>query len=168
MVGRAKAKSAKKTRAKTMRRPLFAPTELRSMRRAREVTSSFHALTRALNDPCVDKAAREAAVRTVRDSGGMEALREAYQAASALTTTRHRTAKWAFSVLTRLDRRPKRGERRLRALEVGAINTDLMSAKFLDVRAIDIKSRHPKLSKLIFLIYRWKRGRTTSCTRAWC
>ena len=123
---------------------------MRSMRRAREVTSSFHELTRALTDPSVDGAAREAARRTVRDAGGVEALREAYQAASALTTSRHRTAKWTFSVLTRLERRPKRGEGRLRALEVGAINTDLMSAKFLDVRAVDIKSRHPKIEQIDF------------------
>lgn len=83
-------------------------------------------------------------------AGGVDALRDEYQRASALTTTRHRTAKFTFSVLTKLGRRPKRGERPLRTLEVGAINTDLMSAKFLDVRAIDVKSRHPKIEQIDF------------------
>ena len=85
-------------------------------------------------------------MKTLESIGG----REAYQAASALTTSRHRTAKWTFSVLTRLGRRPGRGERALRTLEVGAINTDLMSAKFLDVRAIDVRSRHPKIEQIDF------------------
>ena len=132
----------KKRRAAT--KPLFA--SMKSMKRAREVTSEFHAVTRVLDDARASKEAKARAKATLEAMGG----RDAYQEASALTTARHRTAKWTFSVLTRRNRRPKRGERALKTLEVGAINTDLMSAKFLDVRAIDVKSRHPKIEQLDF------------------
>ena len=103
-------------------------------------------VTRVLDDAKASKEAKARAKATLEAIGG----RDAYQEASALTTRRHRTAKWTFSVLTRRNRRPKRGERALKTLEVGAINTDLMSAKFLDVRAIDVKSRHPKIEQLDF------------------
>jgi 25S rRNA (adenine2142-N1)-methyltransferase len=119
---------------------------MKSMKRARAVTSEFHEATRVLDDAHASKEAKTKAKATLERIGG----RDAYQAASALTTTRHRTAKWTFSVLTKMDRRPKRGEKALKTLEVGAINTDLMSAKFLDVRAIDVKSQHPKIEQVDF------------------
>jgi 25S rRNA (adenine2142-N1)-methyltransferase len=129
----------KKTKAKALK-PLFAPI-VRSMKRAREVTSAFHAHTRTLSDGAASAHAKAAALEALDELGG----RQAYQEASVLTTTRHRTSKWTFAMLTKRGMRPKKGERALRALEVGAINTDLMSAKWLDVRAIDIKSQHPKI-----------------------
>jgi len=140
--GRARMASGKR---RAPPRPLFAPA-MRSMKKAREVTTKFHDATRTLESRTASREARAAAEATLDAIGG----REAYQAASALTTSRHRTAKWTFSVLTRLGRRPGRGERALRTLEVGAINTDLMSAKFLDVRAIDVRSRHPKIEQIDF------------------
>ena len=114
-------------------KPLFA--SMKSMKRARAVTTEFHGVTRVLDDAKASKEAKARAKATLEAIGG----RDAYQEASALTTRRHRTAKWTFSVLTKKNRRPKRGERALKTLEVGAINTDLMRAKFLDVRAIDVK-----------------------------
>ena len=143
--GRTIRRTMAKGKRRGVARPLFAPA-MRSMKRAREVTRKFHDATRALEDGDSSREVRERAVKTLESIGG----REAYQAASALTTSRHRTAKWTFSVLTRLGRRPGRGERALRTLEVGAINTDLMSAKFLDVRAIDVRSRHPKIEQIDF------------------
>ena len=44
--------------------------------------------------------------------------RASYQAASELTTARHRTSKWVFSVLTKLGLRPMKGQPLLKVLEV--------------------------------------------------
>jgi 25S rRNA (adenine2142-N1)-methyltransferase len=65
--------------------------------------------------------------------------RQAYQEASVLTTTRHRTCKWVFAMITRLGLRPGKQSPPLRLLEVGAVNTQLMSVPWLAVRAIDIQ-----------------------------
>ena len=45
--------------------------------------------------------------------------RAAYQAASELTTSKHRVSKWVFSVLTELGLRPSKGQPPLPLLEVG-------------------------------------------------
>ena len=45
--------------------------------------------------------------------------RAAYQAASELTTSKHRVSKWVFSVLTELGLRPSKGQPSLPLLEVG-------------------------------------------------
>jgi len=131
---------------KKAKKPLFPALEIRSMKRAREITHAFHAHTRVVSSRAASKKAKEAAKAGIEELGG----REAYQAASALTTTRHRTTKWTFAMLTKMGMRPKKGEGKLKALEVGAINLDFMSAKWLDVRAIDIESRHPKIVKSDF------------------
>ena len=145
MSGGAGGGKQKKKKPTKQKKPLFGPG-MRSMKRARSVTSEFHRLTRILDGTQANGREKEEAKRQLEEIGG----RAAYQEASVLTTKRHRTAKWTFSMLTKRDFRPKSGERRLRTLEVGAINTDLMSAKFLDVRAIDIRSQHPKIEQIDF------------------
>ena len=44
--------------------------------------------------------------------------RASYQAASELTTSRHRTCKWIFSLLTQMQLRPGKGQPPLKLLEV--------------------------------------------------
>ena len=44
--------------------------------------------------------------------------RASYQAASELTTSRHRTSKWIFSLLTHMKLRPSKGQAPLKVLEV--------------------------------------------------
>lgn len=44
--------------------------------------------------------------------------RASYQAASELTTSRHRTCKWIFSLLTQMELRPGKGQPPLKVLEV--------------------------------------------------
>lgn len=44
--------------------------------------------------------------------------RASYQAASELTTARHRTSKWIFSILTQMKLRPSKGQPPLKVLEV--------------------------------------------------
>ena len=65
--------------------------------------------------------------------------RTAYQEASELTTTRHRTSKWVFAIITQLGLRPTTNRHPLSLLEIGAVNTQLLSIPWLEVRAIDIQ-----------------------------
>ena len=44
--------------------------------------------------------------------------RASYQAASELTTSKHRTSKWMFSLLTQMGLRPGKGQPPLKVLEV--------------------------------------------------
>jgi 25S rRNA (adenine2142-N1)-methyltransferase len=76
--------------------------------------------------------------------------RSAYQDASILSTSFHKTSKWVFQLLTRLERRPKSKEPPLRVLEVGAINTQLLSCPWLHVRAIDLNSKHDLIEQCDF------------------
>ena len=136
---------------KKRKRPL-APPPLKSLKRARQVTSAFHAATRAL-DEALSKGDAEAAAsarRAVEAAGG----REAYQQASAAATGRHRTAsRFVWSHLTRLGLREKRKEKtgdrkkkknkdrdKPRLLEIGAINTQLLSTPWLQVRSVDLRA----------------------------
>lgn len=136
-------------RSKLRRAPLV-PPPLRSLARARTVTSEFHRLTRAM------QAAREAGAPVAQLQAELEALggRAAYQAASALTTARHRTAKYVFSALTRLGLRPAPGAPPLPLLEVGAVNTQLISVPWLATRAIDLRSSHPRIEQRDFFTLR--------------
>mmetsp|Transcript_5303 Transcript_5303/g.17602 ORF Transcript_5303/g.17602 Transcript_5303/m.17602 type:complete len:172 (-) Transcript_5303:784-1299(-) len=124
------------------RRPLVeAPHRpMRSMRRAREVTSKFHEHTHAIAAAQArgDRAAAQEAQEALDALGG----RDAYQQASILTTERSKhTSKWLFSILTKNGMRPGKGQPPLKVLEVGAVNTQILSVPWLDVRAIDINSQ---------------------------
>ena len=129
--------------------PLVAP--VKSMKRARFLTSSFHKLTHQVAI-CASPSltgriqprewlvqAEEAAAsgdaikaqkldQQVSELGG----RAAYQAASELTTSKHRVSKWVFSVLTELGLRPSKGQPPLPLLEVrsGAVLQTAESAKW--------------------------------------
>lgn len=119
-----------------------------SLKAARRVTSEFHRAERALE-----------AARRGGDRGGAAAAREqldalggrqAYQEASILTTAKHRTAKFVFAALTRHGLRPGAGEPPLPLLEVGAVNTQLVSVPWLETRAIDLRSQHPRIEQRDF------------------
>jgi 25S rRNA (adenine2142-N1)-methyltransferase len=62
----------------------------------------------------------------------------------------HKTSKWVFQLLTRFNLRPAKKQPPLRVLEVGAINTQLLSCPWLNVRAIDLNSRHEKIEQCDF------------------
>lgn len=111
---------------------------MKSLKRAREATSAYHAALRAAAAATTPsaKAAAAAALAAVPT--------ELYQAASALTTARNgASAAWVFSRLTALGLRPPRGAPRPRVLEIGAINTRLLSCPWLDVDAIDLVASAP-------------------------
>ena len=120
------------------------------------MTSEFHRIQRELDVVAGDsrdgtpsaraRADRQRLERQLDSLGG----RQAYQEASVLTTARHRTCKWVFAVLTKLGMRPRKNQSPLRVLEIGAVNTQLLSVPWLDVRAIDIKSQHPRIEQVDF------------------
>ena len=109
--------------------------------------------------------------KQLRELGG----RRLYQAASALATARNTSsAKWVFKTLTELGRRPgKRKQQQKdqkahqgkekqcgvgsalqakpRLLEIGAVNTQLLACKWMDVVPIDIRSQHPRIQQINFL-----------------
>ncbi|KAG7391405.1 hypothetical protein PHYPSEUDO_004940 [Phytophthora pseudosyringae] len=147
------AKKAKKTR-KALH---IAPPRMKSRRKARQVTTTFHRLTHELDrlkqqQPADAEAQKRRSERAAEINAQLEELggREAYQDASILNTSFHRTSKWVFQLLTRFGTRPKAKQPPLRVLEVGAINTQLLSCPWLDVRAIDLNSRHERIEQRDF------------------
>ncbi|EGZ10165.1 hypothetical protein PHYSODRAFT_256360 [Phytophthora sojae] len=150
------AKAAKK--AKKSRKALhIAPPRMKSRRKARQVTTNFHRLTHELDrlkqqKPTDPAQQRERNERVAEINKQLDALggRQAYQDASILSTSFHRTSKWVFQLLTRFELRPKAKQPPLRVLEVGAINTQLLSCPWLDVRAIDLNSRHERIEQRDF------------------
>lgn len=101
--------------------PIHEP-RMKSRRRARKVTTQFHKLTHEIdrlkqNDQ-VEEEEKKKKIVELKDK--IEALggRKAYQDASILSTSFHRTSKWVFQKLTQFQRRPSKGESKLRLLEV--------------------------------------------------
>jgi 25S rRNA (adenine2142-N1)-methyltransferase len=121
-----KKKSTKKKKKKKTVQPLtLLPHQLLpSRKRARHITTHFHALT------------RQCAVGQA-DASALESNRQAYQRASQVSTSYFSTSKWVLSYLHRngwlygircgsSSSAPTR--RTTRLLEVGAINTQLLDA----------------------------------------
>ncbi|CAH0487316.1 unnamed protein product [Peronospora farinosa] len=145
-------------RVKKSRKALhIAPPRMKSRRKARQVTTKFHRLTHELDrlkkqnpvdaEQQQQRHDRIAAInKQLEDLGG----RQAYQDASILSTSFHRTSKWVFQLLTSFEMRPKAKQQPLKVLEVGAINTQLLSCPWLDVRAIDLHSRHKHIEQCDF------------------
>jgi len=128
------------------------PPSIRSRKKARRITTAFHKLTSA-RDRAISEGNAELAkscTRKIESFGGVRA----YQQASQLSTSFHSTSKWVIAYLTKNKwiygiggnrrngladgeadkRRATKGQdmgdaiaRPLRLLEVGAINTELVS-----------------------------------------
>ncbi|GKY95300.1 hypothetical protein MPSEU_000491900 [Mayamaea pseudoterrestris] len=154
---------------KKRQRPL-APAPLRSLKRARQITTTFHRLSRQLVAAQAKDDASEIAKLTKQldEAGG----REAYQQASQISTTIHSTSKWVMAhlvgkgwnrgILTAKeghgdsDQTQPMNWRPTRLLEVGAINMQLLEAAErsngkLIVRAIDLQSSHAEIEEADFL-----------------
>ena len=122
------------------------------------MTSEFHRIHREIEKTTTSvetagaRGASEARAKKAELERQLQSIggRQAYQEASVLTTSRHRTCKWVFAVITKLGLRPKKHQPALRVLEVGAVNTQLMSVPWLEVRAIDIKAQHPRIEQVDF------------------
>lgn len=134
----------KKARPRAIVKPV-----IKSMKQARKITSGFHKATQQLEAATAngDEASKAAAEAELSALGG----RASYQAASELTTSRHRTSKWMFSLLTEMGLRPTKGQPPLKVLEIGAVNTQLLSIPWMSVRAIDLRPCLPSIEQADFL-----------------
>ena len=129
--------SKKKKKRRKNKPPSLAPPVMTSRRRARKVTTSFHRLTheidRVRSDTTLDETTKTAMLKDLEqqleDTGG----RNAYQEASVVNTSMFSTSKYVTSVLTRLGVRRSSGEALPTLLEVGAINCQLVTNKWLKV-----------------------------------
>jgi len=116
------------------------PPVMKSRKKARQVTTKFHKLTRALT-LAKDVAEVKRLNLQLEEMGG----REEYQRASQLSTSFHSTSKWVLGGLARFGwlhgipladkgfqteagTKPKKRRRPTRLLEVGAINTELLDS----------------------------------------
>ena len=143
----------KTSRKKRRKDAPLVPPPIASRRVARRVTSEFHRLAQdAARAPTA--AARAAAERV------LEARRGRYQEASALSTALHSTSRWVLRVLRRrgvlgaaANARPPDAAANARPpalLEVGAVNTQLLDARGLAVRAIDVRSSMQRIERVDF------------------
>jgi 25S rRNA (adenine2142-N1)-methyltransferase len=124
--------------------PIVPPTaKITSRKHARKVTSAYHKITAQMK---VAGSASElaACASELAEMGGVMA----YQQASALNTALNKTSAWVVQVL-RQRKLLKRGAR-LRVLEVGAINTQLLEEPELATRAIDLHAINSHIEQCDF------------------
>ena len=132
----------KTSRKKRRKDAPLVPPPIASRRVARRVTSEFHRLAQdAARAPTA--AGRAAAERV------LEARRGRYQEASALSTALHSTSRWVLRVLRRrgvlgaaANARPPTSS--------SAVNTQLLDARGLAVRAIDVRSSMQRIERVDF------------------
>ena len=130
-------KSAKKS-------PIVPPTpKITSRKHARKVTSAYHKITAQMK---VAGSASElaACASELAEIGGVMA----YQQASALNTALNKTSAWVVQVLRQ--RKLLKRDARLRVLEVGAINTQLLDEPELATRAIDLHAINSRIEQCDF------------------
>jgi 25S rRNA (adenine2142-N1)-methyltransferase len=142
----------KKKYRKNKAPPSLAVPTMTSRRRARKVTTNFHRLTHEINRLKSIKDDEETSnkIRSLEQQLEEAGGRKTYQDASIVSTTMFRTSKFVTSALTRLGVRPSSGQPLPKLLEVGAINLQLLTTKWLNVDALDINSRHPKIQHINF------------------
>ncbi|CAM9451486.1 unnamed protein product [Chrysoparadoxa australica] len=131
-----------------------APPPVRSLRKARKITTAFHKLTHERegveNDASLSEAQK--CKQLARLDADLQQLggRQVYQQASVISVKFHDTSKWVTQQLTQLGLRPGKGQAPLRVLEVGAINDRLLNIPWMAVRAIDINSMNSRIEETDF------------------
>eukprot|EP00941_MAST-03F_sp_MAST-3F-sp1_P000581 g581.t1 len=135
---------------------------VKSRRKARKLTSTYHNLTRELKHLKTGSGSLKASGKTsFSELSGSKSQRikeieaelgrrkRLYQEASRLTTSSNKsTSKFVFQQCHKhgLVRKNKK----LKTLEVGAINTQIVSCPWLNVRAIDLESNTPLIEECDF------------------
>ncbi|KAG5176511.1 putative methyltransferase-domain-containing protein [Tribonema minus] len=130
------------------------PPPLKSRKRARQITTAFHKLTKQQaqvksDDGLSEREKQQRLTQLQRELDGIGG-REAYQSASLLSVQYHNTSKWVTQQLEHMGMRPAKGAPPLNLLEVGAINDRLLSVPWLRVRAIDLRAAHPRVERADF------------------
>jgi 25S rRNA (adenine2142-N1)-methyltransferase len=179
-------KRSSNNKKKRVALPLAPPPAMRSRKKARVITRKFHALTReqAQLEQQGGNNDNPQRVQEIQEELTKLGGRQEYQRASQLSTSHHSTSKWVIGKLaqtgwlygirekdsnTRKEKKKKIPRRKTRLLEVGAINTELLTAaqetvpledgqdvvsKYrLDVRAIDLHSMHEGIEEADFLTF---------------
>ena len=124
------------------------PKRVTSRKHARRITTAYHAITEQIHNTAADAVEQGRLQQELAELGGVQA----YQQASALNTALHSTSRWVVSSLRACGTLTAgRGAPRPRVLEVGAINTQLLDCKGLQVRAIDLHSSEPRIEQCDFL-----------------
>jgi 25S rRNA (adenine2142-N1)-methyltransferase len=169
--------SRKKRKGKTAAPLVPPPNKTMSRKRARQVTTQFHKLTRQRE--AAQQANDEQALQSLEQEITVMGGREAYQKASQVSTSFHSTSKWVLAHLSRngwiygvptvvhadasgvaaMPKKPTKKEqqrRPTRILEVGAINTELLDAattggRLLQVRAVDLHAMDRRIEQADFL-----------------
>lgn len=138
---------------KRKRRPKVKPIatkRVKSLKNARRVTTAFHVIQQKLETAQEHAGVHAPEVKALEAELAAMGGRKAYQEASVAATASFRTSRFVFQQLTRLERRPKKGDPKLTVLEVGAINTQLVTCPWMNVRAIDIMSRDYRIEQIDF------------------
>lgn len=144
-----------------LRRPyvfcLQVPPPVKSRKRARQIVTSFHKLTKQA-EAASGSTSQDSQVRLQQLHRNLDRMggRQAYQSASQLSASFHNTSKWVTQQLTRLGMRPGRGQPPLKLLEVRPL--------LFEIRSEDRSRRHAALSlenfnSLLCVSARFKRGR---------
>jgi 25S rRNA (adenine2142-N1)-methyltransferase len=171
----------KKKRKKKRKAATLAPPPIKSRKVARVVTSKFHEITHELerleNSPTKLKHVEKLRVQELKQELDNLGGRQRYQDASKISTRHNRTVKYVCSVLTSLQLRPRKKEKKLKVLEIvssfsapqtlfdhssntrffifyklkGAINTHLLDVTFMDTTAIDLNSCNHRIQQIDFL-----------------
>ena len=119
------------------------PQKVTSRKHARRLTTQYHDITRRMATATSEEA-RAACRVDLEAMGGVKA----YQAASALNTALNPTSRWVMRALRQSSRASTPP---IRVLEIGAVNTQLLDAEGLLVRAIDLHSLEPRIETCDFL-----------------
>ena len=122
------------------------PQKVTSRKHARRLTTQYHDITKRMASATSEEARAECRA----DLEGMGGVK-AYQAASALNTALNPVSRWVLRAL----RTPSATSTKLgsppRVLEIGAVNTQLLDADGLSVRAIDLHTIEPRIEQCDFL-----------------
>lgn len=134
-------------------KPMGIPT-VKSRRVARNITSKYHlimnelAILRSKSTSERQEKSSEKRVKELEDELASLGGIKRYQEASIVNTSHFKTSRWVISTLLQLQEinsetssSSSKTVKRLKLLEVGAINIQLQKCAWLDVRAIDINSQ---------------------------
>jgi len=145
----------KNKRKKGKKKPIpILPPPVKSRKQARKLTTRFHSLSNEIEvlKRNKSKTADEKKAELTRLQKELELMggRAAYQSASQLSTSFFNTSKWVVSQIINSCYKEEHITQKIKLLEVGAINTYLLSCKWMDVTAIDIRSSHPDIKEIDF------------------
>ncbi len=144
-------------------KPIGGPS-LKSRRVARRVTSQYHnirQLCSAIQERSdLTDVQKKKELNILKDQMAAMGGINRYQQASVISTQHFQTSKWIIQALKRLHRICCQNEnegstsiiprKKLKTLEVGAINDQLYKSSYLDVKPIDINAQLPCIQEIDF------------------